>query len=195
MTRSTAHKDKTRERIVDEAAKAMRLHGYSGIGVADLMKRAGLTHGGFYAHFSSRDELVAHATDKMFQDSAALLSQYLKEDSDGAGLARFINAYLSKTALQNVELACPVPSLTGEASRLPLAARERFAAGVARLQSSIAQVLRNMGKPDPAALAVSVLAEMVGGMAMARAMANETDAIALLKDIRHGLKTRLAVSI
>ena len=78
MPEPTTHKARTRGRILDEAAKAMREHGHEGIGVANLMKRAGLTHGGFYAHFKDRDDLVAAAIGRMFEDSKAMLARYFR---------------------------------------------------------------------------------------------------------------------
>ncbi|HZV09332.1 MAG TPA: TetR/AcrR family transcriptional regulator, partial [Novosphingobium sp.] len=69
MADKSAHKARVRDRILDEAAAALRSGGTDGLSVANLMKRAGLTHGGFYAHFENRDDLVAHAVDRMFKDS------------------------------------------------------------------------------------------------------------------------------
>ena len=66
-----SRKEETHERIVDAAARAIHRHGYAGVGVADVMKQAGLTHGGFYAHFESRDALLAEAIERAGRDSAA----------------------------------------------------------------------------------------------------------------------------
>jgi TetR/AcrR family transcriptional repressor of nem operon len=96
MAEGLSHKERTRARILDEAASAMRASGPEGISVAALMKRAGLTHGGFYAHFSSRDDLVAHAIDRMFEDSKAMLARHLTDSEPAAGLAMLIDYYLSE---------------------------------------------------------------------------------------------------
>src|SRR4051812_16395608 len=88
MADKSAHKERTRDRILDEAAQALRMHGTEGVSVAALMKRAGLTHGGFYAHFASRDDLVAHAVDRMFQDSAG--QAFLSDDPGADGLEALI---------------------------------------------------------------------------------------------------------
>ena len=77
MTEPLTHKERTHARILEEAASAMRLHGADGISVAGLMKRAGLTHGGFYAHFASRDALVLDAVDRMLLDSRSLVEASL----------------------------------------------------------------------------------------------------------------------
>ena len=78
MSRSTPRKEQTHERIV-EAARAVRREGYAGVGVADIMKEAGLTHGGFYAHFPSRDAMLVEAVERAGQDGAARLMQRMEQ--------------------------------------------------------------------------------------------------------------------
>src|SRR5918911_4491018 len=75
--KAVSKKEQTRERILRAAARAIRKHGYEGVGVADVMKEAGLTHGGFYAHFESRDALLAAAADRAGLESAQTLSRAL----------------------------------------------------------------------------------------------------------------------
>ncbi|WEK47839.1 MAG: TetR/AcrR family transcriptional regulator [Candidatus Andeanibacterium colombiense] len=193
MADKSAHKAKTRARILDEAASAIRTGGAREISVAELMKRAGLTHGGFYAHFASRDDLVAHAVGRMFEDSSAMLSRHLGERPDGPGLASLIDYYLSERAFKRIEHGCPLPGLTGEAARLPPAARQRFEAGIDAFRRAIATALESMGEAEPGALASSVLAELVGAMALARTMSDETEALALLASSRVRLKERLGL--
>ncbi len=182
-------KERTRARILNEAASALRTEGIGGIGVADLMKRAGLTHGGFYAHFSSRDELVAHAVDRMFEDSIFRRTRPLDNDDPAAGLAAFIDGYLSEKALMHPEHACPIPSLVSEAPHMPSEARARFAKGITGLNAALAATLKKLGHKDAKTLARSVLSEMVGAMAIARALPDEADA--LLVKTRQDLKDRL----
>jgi TetR/AcrR family transcriptional repressor of nem operon len=193
--RATTHKDRTRARILDEAAKAMRVSGTEGIGVAALMKRAGLTQGGFYAHFASRDDLVAHAVDRMFEDSRAMLAASLDEHDPAAGLIRLIDRYLSDRARLAPERTCPIPSLAGEAGRLPGPARARFAAGIAGFEGALADRLAMLGRYAPEALAASMLAEMVGAMALARAVEDDERASAMLAVSRERLKVRLGLQI
>ena len=192
MAEGLSHKERTRARILEEAAGAMRASGSDGISVAALMKRAGLTHGGFYAHFSSRDDLVAHAIDRMFEDSRAMLARHLSEDDPAGGLANLIDYYLSERARTIPEKTCCLPSLAGEAHRLPEAARERFAAGVQRFQAKIAESIRALGRDAPVALAASMVAEMVGAMALARSI-DEESAQHMLAASRQRLKERLGI--
>ena len=189
MTEMTT-KERTRARILDEAAKAMREHGSDGIGVAALMKRAGLTHGGFYAHFENRDDLVAHAVDRMFRDSSAMLSHHLGHAEAAHGLSSLIDYYLSEDARRRTDRGCPLPNLAGEAARMPQAARRRFAAGIAAFQAALANSLAAMGSPEPSTLAASVLAEMVGAMSLARGLDDDAAKVSL-----EASKTRLKLRI
>jgi TetR/AcrR family transcriptional repressor of nem operon len=193
MADKTAHKERTKARILDEAAQALRTGGTQGVSVAALMKRAGLTHGGFYAHFASRDDLVAHAVERMFQDSARMLDRFLAEPS-GEGLSGLIDHYLSEQALDAPERHCPMPTLSGEVPRMPLAARARFESGADAFRTAIVRALVAMGRDDAEALGASVLAELVGAMALARSTSDRTMALTLLAGSRSSLKARLALS-
>jgi TetR/AcrR family transcriptional repressor of nem operon len=186
-------KERTRVRILDEAAKAMREHGPDGIGVAALMKRAGLTHGGFYAHFRDRDDLVAHAVDRMFQDSGRMLDRHLGRDNAAAGLRALIDYYLSDDARAAADRGCPLPGLSGEATRMPAAARERFGDGIAGFKAALRTAIHGLDLPEPEDLASSVLAEMVGAMALARAVEDGDQASAVLRASREQLVRRLGI--
>jgi TetR/AcrR family transcriptional repressor of nem operon len=194
MTEATTQKERTRARILDEAARAMRAHGSEGIGVAALMKRAGLTHGGFYAHFDNRDDLVAHAIDRMFKDSSQMLDRTLGQADVAAGLRTLIDYYLSDEARASVERGCPMPGLSGEAGRMPAAARARFGLGATRFRSALERALTLLGSAEPAEQAASVLAELVGAMALARAVEDDEQASAILRASREQLKRRVGVS-
>ncbi|NKJ42282.1 TetR/AcrR family transcriptional regulator [Novosphingobium sp. SG720] len=192
MSETMTPKERTRARILDEAAKAMREKGADGIGVAALMKRAGLTHGGFYAHFENRDDLVAHAVDRMFGDSDAMVRRYLTGNEPARGMSLLIDYYLSEEARRRTDVGCPIPSLGGESSRMPEAARQRFAQGIAAFRAALAKALAGLGAPEPDVLAASVLAEMVGAMTLARTLDDETASIAL-RASREQLKRRIGL--
>jgi TetR/AcrR family transcriptional repressor of nem operon len=186
------HKERTRARILDEAAKALREHGHEGVGVAALMKLAGLTHGGFYAHFRNRDDLVAAAVERMFVDSRAMVSRYLDNESPRDGLVALIEYYLSEGHRDRIAKGCPIAALSSEAVRLPAAAKERFENGLNRFREAIAEALRKMGAPNPEELATSAVAEMVGALTLARSMPGEASN-AFLATSREQLKRRLGL--
>jgi TetR/AcrR family transcriptional repressor of nem operon len=193
MPETLTHKERTRARILDEAARAMREHGHAGIGVATLMQRAGLTHGGFYAHFKDRDDLVAEAVGRMFEDSQVMVARYRREGDPRASLTGLIDYYLSPRHSAALSTGCPVAALNSEAPRLPPAARVRFDEGVRRFSSAVAEFVAELGIPAGPGLASSVVAEMVGALTLSRAMNDKADAERVLKQSRDQLKQRLGL--
>jgi len=193
MRYDAEHKELTRRKVLSGAAAAIRRHGPAGVGVADLMAQAGLTHGGFYAHFKSKDELVAEAISAMFDERYRGFRSYVEGKEPTKGLARFVDRYLSTAHRDGIESGCPLPSLSSDVARLPLVARRRFAAGAERLTQGIANVLRELGKADPRGLAASMLAEMVGALALSRAVADPDLSGQILTSSREAIKRRLGL--
>src|SRR3546814_21172789 len=119
MVERCRQKERTRTRILDEAARAIREQGAGGIGVAALMQRAGLTHGGFYAHFENRDDLIAKAFDRMRADSQEMLRRNLDTPSAADGIDRLLDDYLSARMMHPHETPCPPPMPRHETPRHP----------------------------------------------------------------------------
>ena len=117
MRYDTDHKEKTRKRVLGEAAKAIRENGPEGIGVAGIMAAAGLTHGGFYAHFKSKDELIAAAIDEMFNDASSRFARATEGFSPEVGMVRYINFYLSREHRDARSTGCPVAALAADLPR------------------------------------------------------------------------------
>lgn len=190
MRYDAEHKERTRERVLKEAAKAIRAQGPHKIGVAQVMAKAGLTHGGFYAHFASKDDLVAASIGQMFKDSAGRFAAETAADSPAQGLARYIDFYLSAQHRDSRGSGCPLPYLSADAPRLTVAAREAFAGGVAGLRAKIAGKLDLLGVADAAGQASSLLSELVGALSLARAEPDPARSDAILADSRSALKSR-----
>lgn len=112
------HKQRTRERVLKEAAKAIRAEGPHRIAVAGVMAKAGLTHGGFYAHFKSKDDLVAAAIDEMFKDASRRFFNATDGFSPQDGMVRYINFYLSRDHRDARGTGCPVAALSADLPRL-----------------------------------------------------------------------------
>ena len=170
MRYDSEHKARTRGRVLAEAASALREAGPDRFGVAAVMNRAGLTHGGFYAHFRSRDELLTEAVDHMFKDRYDAFFADLNTVDPDAALGRLVNYYLSMRHRDARDQGCPIPILSGELHRLPNAARERFVQAVDRLTGGIATLLSRAGMDAPRPRAVSAVAEMVGAIAISRTL-------------------------
>jgi len=184
------HKDQTRKRVLKAAARAIRADGPFKVGVAQVMSEVGLTHGGFYAHFASKDDLVAAGVDQMFEDGRRRLERTSADLPPKAGLAAYIDAYLSPLHRDSRSYGCPLPYLAADAPRLPQAARGSFAQGVAAMSARLAERLAAIGRVDPATDAQSLLAEMVGALALARADPDPARSDAILAASRAALKVR-----
>lgn len=189
-----SHKARTRQRILDEAAKVMRECGTESIGVASLMKRVGLTHGGFYAHFASRDVLVEAVIAQMFADSAQRLAAIVQIEDPAQRLNQLIDNYLSDVHRVTPGEGCPLPALASEMAHLPLEARTLFSQRREVVRQRLAQPLQELGNPQADRLAASILAEMVGAMALARACPDDTEASQILADSRLSVKQRAGLT-
>jgi TetR/AcrR family transcriptional repressor of nem operon len=176
-------KQLTHERIVDTAARVLRDGGFQGVGVADIMKRAGLTHGGFYAHFPSRDALLVEALERAGQDSRARLqrSMDVAEKKAASRFRALVESYLSDRHLASAESGCPVAALASEMPRQSDAVR---AAGAARVQSLTSAVAATLPPEEPAETAGIVASQLVGALQLARALGDNA------KGRRHLAATR-----
>ena len=187
------HKQKTRERVLKAAAKAIRADGPHKIGVAAVMAEAGLTHGGFYAHFESKDDFVAAAVGQMFVEGRARLDRAMEGRAPCEGLAAYLDFYLSAGHRDTRTAGCPLPFLSADAPRLAAPSRARFAQGVADLTDRIGAILASLDHPDAEETAGSMLSEMVGAVALARAEPDPVRSDAILARTRVSLTRRLGL--
>src|SRR5437879_2646411 len=188
-------KEETRERILRAAARAIRKHGYEGVGVADVMKEAGLTHGGFYAHFESRDALLAAAADQEGAESSEHLTRAIAAAKPGQELMALVDAYLSDGHVAAPEKGCAIAAAGTEVPRQHAggkwAARERGCAMAAagtevprqnadvrraanrRIKDIIGLVERQLPEGGRSAghdKAMGIAATLVGSVVLARAV-------------------------
>jgi TetR/AcrR family transcriptional repressor of nem operon len=169
METAPSRKQLTHERIVETAARALRRTGFYGVGVADIMKQAGLTHGGFYAHFASRDVLLAEALEHAGQDSRQRLQRSIAT-GQARGLSSFcslVEAYLSERHLKAPESGCPVAAL---ASEMPRQADEVREAAAKRVQSLLAAVEATLPSDHAEGAAAAAASQLVGALQLARAL-------------------------
>ena len=163
-------KEVTHERIVEAAARAIRRSGYGGKGVADIMKDAGLTHGGFYAHFASREAMLAEAADRAGAEGVAALERIAAAAPPQQALQALVRAYLSQAHVENTESGCVVAALGSE---MPRQAPEVRRAATRRIKEMIDLVARqspDWGQPGAHEHALVTVATMVGTLLLARAV-------------------------
>ena len=160
-----------REKIVEVASTLFRKHGFDGIGVADIMKAAGLTHGGFYGHFESKDDLAAEAC------ARALSREWWKEaiaSSTAGGLERIVRGYLSPQHRSNRARGCLIAAVGSDIVRQPRAVRRAVTKG---FQSLIEGLRGFMPGRSPAARrkqALATMAGLVGALILSRAVDDST---------------------
>jgi TetR/AcrR family transcriptional repressor of nem operon len=187
------HKERTRARVLTEAAAAIRSKGVERVGVAEVMAGAGLTHGGFYAHFKSKDELVAHAVTHMFDASYAWLLRHTEGREPEDALSNYVDAYLAASQRDDRAHGCPIAVLSGDLPNMPELARARFADGTERLVAALAKLLKKLGAKNPDALAWSAMAEMAGALTLSRTVSDPETSNRILRNSRAMVKLRLGL--
>ena len=188
MATNTARYDATHDRIVEVASRAIRRNGYAGVGVADVMKQAGLTHGGFYAHFESREALLAEAVARAGADSSAVMNERIAaRRADGVSEFRaIVEHYLSDTHLAGPENGCAVAAL---ASEMPRQSEAVAAASGVRVRALVARIERTLpARGQPHAFQIAAL--LVGSLQLARVLGNVDQGRAMLAATRADLLAR-----
>ena len=162
-------KEITHTRIVETAARAIRRSGYDGTGVADIMKEAGLTHGGFYAHFASRDAMLAEAADRAGEETIAIAKRIFAEVPGDQALQALMQVYLSNEHMANMETGCSIAALGSE---MPRQATEVRKASTCRIKEMIALIKSRLSGQQTNAdeNALVMLSTMVGTLLLARAV-------------------------
>ena len=185
-TRQPGRKELSHERIVDAAARAIRRGGFAGVGVAEIMKEAGLTHGGFYAHFPSRDALLVEALERAGLESAknALGSAQDARLQGTSAFHKLVAGYLSEAHLKGAETGCAVAALASEMPRQSTAVQKAAAQSVRRMLGAVKQALPPGVAPE---VASAIACQMVGALQMARALGANAEGKSLLAAVRRQL--------
>jgi TetR/AcrR family transcriptional repressor of nem operon len=168
MRYSKEHKQETHERIVKKASVRLREKGAHGIGVADLMKEAGLTHGGFYAHFDSREALVIEAFSHAMDRATDRWRKIAEETSPDKRLATIVESYLSPTHRDDPGRGCAVPALGAEIARESPKTRKAFAAKLEQMIDMMADQILDVPRKTARKQAIAALTTMMGTLVLAR---------------------------
>lgn len=167
MTRYPAgHKARTRRRIVETAAALLRRKGVSGTGIGSVMREAGLTHGGFYGHFDSKDDLVADACAAGVREATRSLLDAASAVPPSGRMRAILSAYL--TAHRRDQGTCTLATLGGELARQPPAIRAELTDALRGSVEEIAGMLPGASAEARADQALALIAQMVGAMVLAR---------------------------
>jgi TetR/AcrR family transcriptional regulator, transcriptional repressor for nem operon len=185
------HKAQTRQRILQVAAAEIRARGIDRVSVSDVMAANNLTNGGFYAHFASKDDLVAEAITHMFGERYGRFLSNIDSPNAMRALNAFVDFYLSERHLKAPELGCPIPALAADVQHMSKEAKKRFSAGVTRLIDGLAKLLDQAGVGEPLLAANSILAELSGAITLARTVDDPVRSNEALTASRQTLKRRL----
>jgi AcrR family transcriptional regulator len=167
---AASRKEATHERIVETAARAIRRGGYGGAGVAEIMKEAGLTHGGFYAHFDSREGMLAEAADRAGADGMAVLARAAAEAPPKKALEAMLRTYLSKEHVEGVETGCAMAALGSEMPRQAPRVRRAATRRIKEMIDLVARQSPDWGQPGAHERALVTVATALGALVLARAV-------------------------
>lgn len=189
MGHSRADKAQTHERLVEAAAARFREKGLDGISLADLMKELGLTHGGFYKHFASRDALVTEAVEHAYQDGERSVATLVDEQGK-LDLSRYVNAYLSDSHRDSPGSGCAISALSADISRRGEDARARYRQQLDGIFTRIG----NSFPGDEAAQrkqAIAFMTRMYGAILIARGAGDSELSNEILETVREQIRADL----
>lgn len=198
MRYDSDHKAGSRSRILKAASQQLRAKGTQKVSVADVMSDAGLTHGAFYAHFHSKDALIAEAVSEMFTDVGERLgglSDLSAREGDDlrAALRTFLEGYLSPSHRDRPDRGCPLPALAADIGRTDARTRDNFSAGLTQMTGRIEDALARLRRANPEADARTLVAQMVGAVSLARALGPGAQSDAILRDCFNSIVEKLSL--
>ena len=177
-------KEETRQRILEAAGRLFREHGYDGVGVDAIMGEVGLTAGGFYAHFKSKETLFAEAIVTAFKNRSDALRSSGSNQNDAEWMKNLIYGYLSRTHRDMIAEGCPLSSITPDVIRGTDQVRENYEKSVQQFASSIIEHLES-GETSENERALAIVAQCIGGLMLSRAVKDEELSKQLLRASRH----------
>ena len=187
MGHSKAEKAETHKRIVTIASKRFREDGLAGVGISELMKEAGLTVGGFYKHFESRDDLVAEAVGSAFGGWKRRV-EAAASGGPAVSYAKLIDEYLNEAHRDNPGAGCAFSALAGEIARSDKRTRALASEQVRNDLQLIAGLLPGKDKRAARSKAILTFSALVGAMSLARAVSDEALSLEILKTVAEVLK-------
>lgn len=174
-----------RERIIEAAGALFREKGFDRVGVADIMRAADLTHGGFYGHFESKDDLTAQASERAMTRAATNWGKIVADAPDNP-YAALLKHYLSPRHRDDPGQGCAFAALSGDAARCGKPVRTAFAEGLERLIEIVAKTVPSRSKAVRRRRAVAAVAELVGALILSRAV-DSSLSDEILNSARHEL--------
>jgi TetR/AcrR family transcriptional repressor of nem operon len=181
------HKTRIHRRIVNNASRQLRAKGLNGPGVTTLMKASGLTHGGFYRHFGSRDDLVIEAIEESLQELRDWLITAAKEVEPGEGWKAMVRSYLSLDRCDHPDDGCPIAALAPDIARTRSAVKQRSSAAILKFRQELLPYMPGKDAEERTTNFLVILSSMVGTIAIARTMPDPAVRQRILNCVRDNL--------
>ncbi len=194
MRYAESHKEETHRKLLTVAAAALRAEGPDRLSVAQVMKSAGLTHGGFYAHFKSKDALLVEAVAEAFAKSQRRVQRLLDGLPPKHALATYIDFYVAQAHRDDPASGCAITALGSDMPRQTKRFRAAFETGLKRMCDALAARMTAAGVEDAERLAPAILAAMAGAVSLSRTISDRALSDELLASTRAGIKARLGLT-
>ena len=187
MRYDAEHKAKTHRRIVKGASRQLRKKGLNGPAVATLMKASGLTHGGFYKHFSSRDDLVVEAIEESLRELTQTMIGAAGQSGSRSPWKSMIETYLSLERCDGADRGCPIAALAPDIARTPAAMKQRISAAILKFREELIPFMPGRTSEEKSSNFLMIITSMVGTIAIARTMPELAVRRAILDTVRDRL--------
>ena len=181
------HKVQIRQQIVKDAARRVRAHGLAGAAVATVMHDAGLTHGGFYKHFKSKDELVLESLREGFHEMAGVLAKAVERSQPGAAWKAIVKTYLSPEHCDHAECGCPLAALAPELARADGQMKSQILGELTNYKSRILPFMPGRRSSDKERVFIALFSTMLGAIAIARILPDPSARASVLRNARRFL--------
>jgi TetR/AcrR family transcriptional repressor of nem operon len=184
MRYQAGHKVKIHEKIVKDASRRVRAEGITGAAVSAVMRDAGLTHGGFYKHFASKDDLLLESLGEAFRDIAARLSEVGEQSRPGTAWKAIVKAYLSPEHCDHVECGCPLAALAPELARADKAMKGKIIEELVKYKSRMLPLMPGRRAADKERAFFAIFSSMIGAIAIARILPDQAARASVLASAR-----------
>ena len=187
MRYGAEHKSEVHEKIVKDASRRVRVEGVTGAAVSAVMKDSGLTHGGFYKHFESKNELLAESLSEAFREIAGRLADAGEKSPPGTAWKAIVKAYLSPEHCDHAECGCPVAALAPELARADEALKAPILEELFKYKSRMLPLMPGLRAADKERAFFAIFSTMVGAIAIARILPDQTARAKVLANAREFL--------
>jgi len=168
MRYQPGHKAKIHRKIVEDASERVRAEGLSGAGVSAVMRDAGLTHGGFYKHFASKDELLVESLKEGFREIIDTLVRAAEESPRGAAWKAIVNTYLRSDMCEYPEHGCPLATLAPELARVDGRMKSQIVAELVNYKSHMVPFMPGRRPMEKERAFFAIFSTMIGAIEIAR---------------------------